>query len=94
MLPTGSLKHQTAVKLSPEDAKELGRMVTLLWGDSANYSTVFSRWSQGFTFSDEEPSALVQNAGGEQTSISITQIIKRLKFQVHVVLLQLFKLTC
>lgn len=68
MLPTGSLENQATVKLSPEDAKEMGRLVTLLWGNSANYSTVFIRWSQGFNFSNEEPSALVQNAGGEHTS--------------------------
>lgn len=67
MLPRGSLSQENrgTIKLSPEDEKELNSLVTLLWGNSANYSTVFTRWSQGFTFSKEEQSALVQNAGGQ-----------------------------
>lgn len=68
MHPTGSLESQTTLKLTPEDAKELNRLVTLLWGNAANYSTVFIRWSQGFVFSSEEQSALVQNAGGESSN--------------------------
>lgn len=63
MHSTGSLEK--VLKISPEDAKELGSLVTLLWGTGTNYTTVFSRWSQGFQFSQEEKSALVQNAGGE-----------------------------
>lgn len=68
MHPTGSLESQTTtLKLTPEDAKELKGLVTLLWGNEANYSTVFIRWSQGFVFAAEEQSALVQNAGGESS---------------------------
>lgn len=65
MHPTGSNDNQPKLKLSPEDAKELKSLVALLWGMTENYSTVFFRWSQGFIFSREEQSALVQNAGGE-----------------------------
>lgn len=67
MHPTGSLESQTTLKLSPEDGKELNSLVTLLWGAAAcdSFSTVFIRWSQGFLFSMDEQSALVQNAGGE-----------------------------
>lgn len=71
MHPTGSLENQTTLKLSPEDAKELASLVTLLWGAAAcdSFSTVFIRWSQGFVFSIEEQSALVQNAGGESYAL-------------------------
>lgn len=67
MHPTGSLENQSTLKLSPEDGKELNSLVTLLWGGAAcdSFSTVFIRWSQGFIFSMDEISALVQNAGGE-----------------------------
>lgn len=65
MHPTTSIETQTRLKMSPEDAKELLSLRTLLWGETENYSTVFIRWSQGFVFSDSEQSALVQNAGGE-----------------------------
>lgn len=71
MHPTGStLENQAAMKLTPEDAKELSSLVTLLWGNESNYSTVFFRWSQGFFFSRDEQSALVQNAGGKEFVIS------------------------
>lgn len=66
MLSTGSLENQVKVKLSSQDTKELSSLVTLLWGNSENYSTVFMRWSQGFQFSTDEQSALVQNAGGKR----------------------------
>lgn len=68
MHPTGSLENQTTLKLSPEDAKELSSLVTLLWGGaSCDIAIVFMRWSQGFVFSSDEQSALVQNAGGESS---------------------------
>lgn len=69
MHPTGSVEGQSALKLSPEDAKDLTSMVTLLWGNTAaaEYLQVFVRWSQGFVFSADEQSALVQNAGGESS---------------------------
>lgn len=76
MHPTGSNESQPKLKLSPEDAKELNSLVTLLWGTTtANYATVFARWSQGFVFSKDEQSALVQNAGGE-SSFAILTIVK------------------
>lgn len=70
MHPTGSLENQSSLKLSPEDAKELNSLVTLLWGAAAcdSFSTVFVRWSQGFVFSSDEQSALVQRAGGSDES--------------------------
>lgn len=69
MHPTGSLDNQGKHKMSPEDAKELGSLVTLLWGSGdVSFAQVFARWSgQGFIFSAEERSALVQNAGGESS---------------------------
>lgn len=69
MHPTGSLESQTTLKLSPEDGKELHNLVTLLWGaaNCDSFTTVFQRWSQGFIFSMDEQSALVQNAGGESS---------------------------
>lgn len=36
---------------------------TLLWGPTIK-TDIFARWSQGFVFSDSEPSALVQHQGG------------------------------
>lgn len=75
MLPTSSsLESQATVKLLPDDAKELRNLVSILWGDSANYQTVFTRWSQGFQFSEEENSALVQNAGGTVLSSDLINL--------------------
>lgn len=81
-------ENPNTLKLSPEDAKELSSLVTLLWGAAAcdSFSTVFIRWSQGFVFSSEEQSALVQNAGGKfDISIPCCLIIYIPYFQVHAV---------
>lgn len=68
MHPTGSLDNKAKHKMSPEDAKELGSLVALLWGSGdVSFAQVFARWGQGFIFSTEERSALVQNAGGESS---------------------------
>ncbi|XP_050068943.1 ubiquitin carboxyl-terminal hydrolase MINDY-3 homolog [Anopheles maculipalpis] len=39
------------------------KIISLLWGEKIKHD-VFRRWLQGFTFSDFEPSALVQRDGG------------------------------
>lgn len=54
-------------RLSPDDAKELVLIKDLLWGANFNYN-VFLCWSQKFEFSRIEPSALVQQFGGELTT--------------------------
>ena len=61
-----SVENQKKHEMSPEDAKELESLVLLLWGKGdSSFAQVFSRWSQGFIFSSEERSALMQMQGGE-----------------------------
>ncbi|XP_046613565.1 ubiquitin carboxyl-terminal hydrolase MINDY-3 homolog isoform X1 [Neodiprion virginianus] len=52
---------------------------TLLWGPSVKYD-VFKQWSQGFFFSNDEPTALVQAEGGPCAVIAPVQafILKEL----------------
>ncbi|KAK3765924.1 hypothetical protein RRG08_002170 [Elysia crispata] len=59
----------TACKL---DQSTLQGMRSLLWGSSLK-EDVFSRWSQGFIFSEETPSALVQFEGGPCAVIAPVQ---------------------
>lgn len=51
-------------KLSAEDAREMTLLRELLWGRNISDS-VFRYWSLGFNFGENEPSALVQQTGGE-----------------------------
>ncbi|XP_050663658.1 ubiquitin carboxyl-terminal hydrolase MINDY-3 homolog [Leptidea sinapis] len=44
----------------------------LLWGDNVK-EDVFRRWAQGFQFSDDEPSALIQQEGGPCAAIAPVQ---------------------
>lgn len=46
-----------------QGVNELREICQLLWGPSIRQE-IFHRWSQGFEFSDCEPSALVQRDGG------------------------------
>ncbi|XP_030382622.1 ubiquitin carboxyl-terminal hydrolase MINDY-3 homolog [Scaptodrosophila lebanonensis] len=55
-----------------DDMRELGEIQQLLWGDNV-LEDVFNRWSQGFEFSDVEPSALVQKQGGPCAVIAPVQ---------------------
>lgn len=55
-----------------KDARELQEIRNLLWGPTIRLD-VFRRWSQGFEFSDEEPSALVQKQGGPCAVIAPVQ---------------------
>uniref|UniRef100_A0A1B0CAC2 Ubiquitin carboxyl-terminal hydrolase MINDY n=2 Tax=Lutzomyia longipalpis TaxID=7200 RepID=A0A1B0CAC2_LUTLO len=57
--------------LSTKDRQELRNIRTLLWG--SNDIGIFERWSQGFEFSDQEPSALVQCQGGPCAVIAPVQ---------------------
>lgn len=51
-------------RLSREDTNELAQLKELLWRNVNQ--KVFEGWSQGFQFSQqEEPSALIQQTGGE-----------------------------
>ncbi|CAH3017394.1 unnamed protein product [Porites evermanni] len=43
--------------------ENVDEVLSLLWGDDVK-EDIFERWSQGFVFSTEEPSALVQEQGG------------------------------
>jgi hypothetical protein len=63
----GSADNQKKHEMSPEDAKELESLVSLLWG-KGDVAQVFSRWAQGFIFSAEERSALLQIQGGESSA--------------------------
>ncbi|XP_075158494.1 ubiquitin carboxyl-terminal hydrolase MINDY-3 homolog [Haematobia irritans] len=55
-----------------KDARELEEIRNLLWGPTIRLD-VFRRWSQGFEFSDVEPSALVQKQGGPCAVIAPVQ---------------------
>ncbi|XP_068141200.1 ubiquitin carboxyl-terminal hydrolase MINDY-3 homolog [Drosophila tropicalis] len=55
-----------------KDIRELCDIKQLLWGDGVR-EDVFKRWSQGFEFSDVEPSALVQKQGGPCAVIAPVQ---------------------
>lgn len=58
--------------LNAKDARELFDIRNLLWGPTIR-ADVFRRWSQGFEFSDVEPSALVQKQGGPCAVIAPVQ---------------------
>lgn len=50
-------------QLSHEDTNELAQLKELLWRNVN--STVWNGWSQGFILHQDEPSALIQQTGGE-----------------------------
>lgn len=52
--------------------QELARTRRLLWGESVK-EDVFRRWAQGFHFSSDEPSALIQLEGGPCAAIAPVQ---------------------
>ncbi|XP_055713619.1 ubiquitin carboxyl-terminal hydrolase MINDY-3 homolog [Phlebotomus papatasi] len=60
-------------ELSTKDRQELRNIRTLLWGSNDVEQTIFQRWSQGFEFSELEPSALVQCQGGPCAVIAPVQ---------------------
>lgn len=64
---------------STKDDQYLPRVKTLLWGSSIK-EDVFRRWAQGFYFSKDEPTALVQAEGGPCAVIAPVQafILKKL----------------
>lgn len=55
-----------------DDDQELRQFRNLLWGQNIKLD-VFRRWSQGFEFSEVEPSALVQRQGGPCAVIAPVQ---------------------
>jgi Domain of unknown function (DUF4205) len=71
--------HQTSIanempvpksSLSKDDSVELTNIVNLLW-ENSNFWSI--GWQQGFIFSQEEPSALVQCSGGPCSVIATVQ---------------------
>ncbi|XP_058828558.1 ubiquitin carboxyl-terminal hydrolase MINDY-3 homolog [Topomyia yanbarensis] len=56
---SGRQQHQQ----QQQGVQDLREICQLLWGSSIRQE-VFRRWSQGFEFSESEPSALVQRDGG------------------------------
>ncbi|KAL7745817.1 hypothetical protein ACLKA6_010010 [Drosophila palustris] len=64
--------QQQLLHFHDSDMRELREIKQLLWGDSVR-EDVFRRWSQGFEFSDVEPSALVQKQGGPCAVIAPVQ---------------------
>ncbi|XP_055305233.1 ubiquitin carboxyl-terminal hydrolase MINDY-3 homolog isoform X2 [Sitodiplosis mosellana] len=54
------------------DEQELNEFREIVWGPNIRID-VFQRWSQGFEFSDSEPSALVQRQGGPCAVIAPVQ---------------------
>uniref|UniRef100_A0A1L8DAV1 Ubiquitin carboxyl-terminal hydrolase MINDY n=1 Tax=Nyssomyia neivai TaxID=330878 RepID=A0A1L8DAV1_9DIPT len=59
--------------LTTKDRQELRNIRTLLWGSNDICPGIFDRWSQGFEFSDQESSALVQCQGGPCAVIAPVQ---------------------
>nr|XP_032296193.1 ubiquitin carboxyl-terminal hydrolase MINDY-3 homolog [Drosophila virilis] len=68
----GRQQQQQLLRPNESDMRELREIIHLLWGDSVR-EDVFKRWSQGFEFSDVEPSALVQKQGGPCAVIAPVQ---------------------
>ncbi|XP_064537201.1 ubiquitin carboxyl-terminal hydrolase MINDY-3 homolog isoform X2 [Drosophila montana] len=68
----GRQQQQQLLRPNESDIRELREIIHLLWGDSVR-EDVFKRWSQGFEFSDVEPSALVQKQGGPCAVIAPVQ---------------------
>lgn len=68
------------------DDELLKNIKTLLWGSTVK-EDVFKRWAQGFYFSIDEPSALVQREGGPCAVIAPVQafILKQLLLESDVV---------
>lgn len=61
--------------------KTLTDLIQLLWGNEIR-DDVFQRWNQGFVFSEDEPSALLQHDGGPCAVIAPVQafLLKNLLF--------------
>jgi len=61
--------------------ENVGEILSLLWGENVK-EDIFERWSQGFMFSMEEPSALIQEQGGPCAIIASVQayILKNILF--------------
>lgn len=61
--------------------ENVGEILSLLWGEDVK-EDIFERWSQGFVFSTEEPSALIQEQGGPCAIIASVQayILKNILF--------------
>ncbi|XP_011882739.1 PREDICTED: protein FAM188A homolog [Vollenhovia emeryi] len=68
------------------DDELLKNIKTLLWGSTVK-EDVFKRWAQGFYFSADEPTALVQREGGPCAVIAAVQafILKQLLLESDVV---------
>lgn len=63
---SSNLLNENPELLSDLDKKEILALSIILWGNegSDSFQVVFKRWSQGFMFSEQEPSALIQFEGG------------------------------
>ncbi|XP_014239268.1 ubiquitin carboxyl-terminal hydrolase MINDY-3 homolog [Cimex lectularius] len=64
---------------SPISPSDLDAIIKLMWGNEVK-EDVFQRWKQGFRFSTDEPTALIQHEGGPCAVIAPVQayIIKSL----------------
>ncbi|XP_046848708.1 ubiquitin carboxyl-terminal hydrolase MINDY-3-like isoform X2 [Xenia sp. Carnegie-2017] len=68
--------------VSRSNTPQLSDVFLLTWSVETKHD-VFERWSQGFYFSDDEPTALVQNCGGPCSVIASVQayLVRRLIFE-------------
>ncbi|EDV91699.1 ubiquitin carboxyl-terminal hydrolase MINDY-3 homolog [Drosophila grimshawi] len=85
-------QQQQLVRCNEHDMRELREIKQLVWGASVR-EDVFKRWSQGFEFSDVEPSALVQKQGGPCAVIAPVQAYLLKIIIVDMPGIQLTKLT-
>ncbi|XP_024937967.1 ubiquitin carboxyl-terminal hydrolase MINDY-3 homolog isoform X2 [Cephus cinctus] len=74
-----------AENVATKDAEIVRNIKILLWGPSVK-EDVFKRWAQGFYFSTDEPTALVQTEGGPCAVIAPVQafILKQLLLEREV----------
>ncbi|BES92101.1 unnamed protein product [Nesidiocoris tenuis] len=57
---------------SPVPPPDLDEIIKIMWGNEVR-EEVFQRWKQGFKFSNDEPTALIQNEGGPCAVIAPVQ---------------------
>ncbi|XP_073992420.1 ubiquitin carboxyl-terminal hydrolase MINDY-3 homolog isoform X1 [Rhodnius prolixus] len=61
-----------ATSASPVSNTDFDEIIKIMWGNEVK-EDVFQRWKQGFRFSSDEPTALIQNEGGPCAVIAPVQ---------------------
>lgn len=61
-----------ATSVSPVSSTDFDEIIKIMWGNEVK-EDVFQRWKQGFRFSSDEPTALIQHEGGPCAVIAPVQ---------------------